>query len=290
MDLWYMITYPFALIINAIYFVIPNYGVAIILFTIVVKAALWPLTAKQQKSTMEMQKIQPALKELQAKYKNDKEKLNQEMMKLYQEHNINPMAGCLPMLIQLPLIIAVYQVISNPLTYMMSFAADKVEQMTQMLRDAAILAADAAHVSQIEIMNHFSTAHMTIEGFKDINFWFCGLNLAQTPMNVLGEWQTNFLWIIPIISLATAFWSSKTMTQASTGVAADPNTASTQKTMMMMMPLMSGYFTLILPAGVGLYWIVSNLAQVAQQLMVTKQKEKASGVIDVTPKKGKNKQ
>lgn len=105
---------------------IGNYGFAIIIFTILIKAALLPLTVKQQRSMMKTQKLQPLLMELQQKYANDKEKLNQETMKLYQKYQINPMSGCLPMLIQLPILMMLYWVVKKPVVYIMGFGEDEV--------------------------------------------------------------------------------------------------------------------------------------------------------------------
>jgi YidC/Oxa1 family membrane protein insertase len=95
------------------YSVIPSYGVAIILLTVAVRLLLFPLTAKQAKSMYAMQRIQPEMKRLQAKYKNDRQKLNEEMMKFYKENNVNPLAGCLPLLLQMPLFIVLYQVLQG---------------------------------------------------------------------------------------------------------------------------------------------------------------------------------
>src|SRR3981189_221686 len=89
----------------------PNLGVAIILLTVLVMLILFPLTAKQAKSMQAMQRVQPELKRLQAKYKNDRQKLNEEMMKFYKENNINPLAGCLPLILQMPLFIVLYRLI-----------------------------------------------------------------------------------------------------------------------------------------------------------------------------------
>ena len=96
-----------------------NYGLAIIVFTIIVRAAMLPLTLKQYKSTSKMQEIQPLINDIQKRYKDDKEKLNQELMKLYKEHNYNPMGGCFPMLIQMPIILSLYWVIVQPLKFML---------------------------------------------------------------------------------------------------------------------------------------------------------------------------
>lgn len=103
-----------------------NYGFAIIIFTILIKAILLPLTVKQQRSMIKTQKLQPLLMEFQQKYANDKEKLNQETMKLYQKYQINPMSGCLPMLIQLPILMMLYWVVKKPVVYIMGFGDDEV--------------------------------------------------------------------------------------------------------------------------------------------------------------------
>src|ERR1051325_5149606 len=101
-------------ILAFLYSVIPNYGVAIIGLTVVVRLLLFPLTAKQARSMQKMQQIQPELKRLQAQYKNDKQKLNEEIMKFYKENQVNPMAGCLPLVFQMPVFFALYRVLYQP--------------------------------------------------------------------------------------------------------------------------------------------------------------------------------
>lgn len=288
MNFWYYITLPFALVINLIYNFIPNYGVAIIIFTLLVKALLWPLTAKQQKSMLELQRVQPELKKLQEKYKNDKDRLNQEMMNFYQKHNINPAGGCLPLLIQFPLIIAVYQVLSNPLTYMMNYSQETVEKIAGLLNLPIKPLPPQIHILDSIYNSTIDLAANGIENFKHINFNFLGLNLAQTPSAVIGNWTTNFLWLIPLISLASAYLMSLTTAQPPTTASADPSAAQTQKMMRYMMPLMSGYFTFVLPAGVGVYWIVSNVVQTIQQQILNKKLHPTTDeIIDVTPNKKK---
>lgn len=283
-SLWYYITLPFALVINLIYNFIPNYGVAIIIFTLIVKALLWPLTFKQQKSMRDIQKVQPELRKIQEKYKNDKERLNQELLNFYQKHNINPASGCLPLLLQLPLIIAIYQVVTNPLTYIMNFSREIINRIADILQMPSA-------TSQINLLNaiyekNIDLASHGIEGFKYINFNFLGLNLAQTPQAVIGQWSTNLLWIIPLLSLATAYLMS--LSTAATTSGSDEQTEQTQKMMRYMLPLMSGYFTFVLPAGVGLYWIISNIVQIIQQQIINRKlKPNADEIIDVTPKKKK---
>ena len=119
----------FGAILHFFYNFFGNYGLAIIGFTFVVNVILLPLTWKQQKSTTKMQAIQPELTKIQEKYKNDKEKQSAEMMKLYQENNINPMGGCLPLLIQLPIIFILYRIVYSPITHMLGYSAEKLAEV-----------------------------------------------------------------------------------------------------------------------------------------------------------------
>ncbi len=190
-----------------------NYGVAIIIFTILIKAALLPLTVKQQKSMMKTQKLQPLLMELQEKYKNDKDKLSQETMKLYQKYQVNPMSGCLPMLIQLPIIMMLYFVVRNPVIYIMGFGENDVwriisaviecgeanpEVMTSFMTSLGIDSLDKLTADNYRMFGMYSIQiakflfdnpvvmenHWITEIGKNlevINFGFLGLDLSQTP-------------------------------------------------------------------------------------------------------------
>lgn len=128
-----------------------NYGVAILIFTLFTKLALLPLNVKQYRSTAKMQEIQPLINEIQRKYKNDKEKLNQELMKVYQENNVNPASGCLPMLIQLPIILSLYWVIVQPLKFMLRKTAAQIIA----LKDIANVSL-TAYASEIDVLKFFS--------------------------------------------------------------------------------------------------------------------------------------
>ncbi|MBQ3471414.1 MAG: membrane protein insertase YidC, partial [Clostridia bacterium] len=118
----FLITRPMGYIIKFIFDFVQNYGLAIILFTIVIKLILMPLNFRSQKAMRKQQKIQPYIAELQEKYKNDQQKLQQEMMKVYKENNVSMMGGGLPMLQQVPILIGLYQVIQKPLQYMLGAA------------------------------------------------------------------------------------------------------------------------------------------------------------------------
>ncbi|MBQ2898042.1 MAG: YidC/Oxa1 family membrane protein insertase [Clostridia bacterium] len=256
-----LITTPLGYILSTIYSLVQNYGVAILIFTVVVKLILMPLLAKQQKSMQQMQKLQPQLEKIQKKYANDKNKLQQETMKIYQDNKVNPAGGCLPLLIQFPIIIGLYQVITKPLQYILHLDVNVIEQI------AKVLNFEYPRTSQIVIANAISEKSALIQeklgyAVEAINFDFFGLDLSAAPDLKFISW----LWIIPILSAVTSYISSIITRQLSGNTTA----ANEQmKTMNIVMPLMSGYFCFIMPAGVGVYWIASNVVQVIQQAILT---------------------
>lgn len=256
-----LITTPLGYILSAIYSLVQNYGIAILIFTLVVKLLMMPLLAKQQKSMRQMQKVQPLLEKVQKKYANDKQKLQQETVRIYQENNVSPAGGCLPLLIQFPIIIGLYQVITKPLQYVLHLDVDVIKKI------AEVLSMDVARTSQITIANAITENAALIQEkvgvtVEAINFDFFGLNLSLTPDLKYISW----LWIIPILSAITSYVVAIISKQLSGNTSA----ANEQmKTMNIIMPLMSGYFCFIMPAGVGVYWVVSNIMQVLQQLILT---------------------
>lgn len=256
-----LITTPLGYILSAIYSLVQNYGIAILIFTLVVKLLMMPLLAKQQKSMRQMQKVQPLLEKAQKKYANDKQKLQQETVRIYQENNVSPAGGCLPLLIQFPIIIGLYQVITKPLQYVLHLDVDVIKKI------AEVLSMDVARTSQITIANAITENAALIQEkvgvtVEAINFDFFGLNLSLTPDLKYISW----LWIIPILSAITSYVVAIISKQLSGNTSA----ANEQmKTMNIIMPLMSGYFCFIMPAGVGVYWVVSNIMQVLQQLILT---------------------
>lgn len=269
-------------IINPIYKLVNNYGIAVILFTLIVKLLIFPLGIKQQKTMVKTKQIKPELDKIQAKYKNDKEKLNEETMKLYQKYEINPMGGCLPLLVQFPVLLGLYRVIQQPITWIvgktpLSALSEVVAsgQMTssgalETLKEAVsksvssntlsgltsieeVLAACEKNIPQIEIASKF---HL-------VNFNFLGLDLSATP----DIQQPSLLWIVPVLATGAAFfsnWVSRKINPVS------PEQEQSMKGMTMMMPLMTAFFTFTLSAGIGVYWFISTMFSVAQMVLLTK--------------------
>ena len=255
-NIFYILTPVLGPVLRFIYNLVNNYGLAIILFSIVIKLILFPLSIKQYKSTAAMKKIQPELNKLQKKYGNDKEKLQKEQMALYEKYGINPMAGCLPTLIQMPILFALYRVIMMPLTYISGISEDKVTAVAEVLKlDTKTLAAN--QIKLTEMLNNSATLEKVkdiIPSFSQIDFSFLGLNLSETPhFGVPKSAAEAALWIIPILAGVTSLLSSIAMNKMSGMPQGSEQQSSQMKAMTYMMPLMSVYFCFILPAGMGIY-------------------------------------
>ncbi len=256
-----LITTPLGYIISFIYDLVQNYGWAVIIFTIIIKLIIAPLSVKQHKSMAKMQKVRPLLEHLQAKYKDDPNRLNEETMKLYKDLGISPAGGCLPLLLQFPIIIGLYQVINKPLSFILHLPQETVTKLIEMYGDGtknvASQIAVCRNIDPAEVMNKLGVA------VDKLNFDFFGLDLSFNPNFAYLNWY----WIIPILAAGTAYLSTY-ITQKIQGT---PNAQQgSMKTMNIIMPLMSAYFCFVLPAGVGVYWIMSNIVQTIQTVILTK--------------------
>ncbi len=221
-------------VLGYIFSVVGNYALAIVLFTILIKLLLMPLTYKQILATKEMQKIQPELKKLQDKYHNDKETLNIKTMELYKEHKVNPFASCLPILMQMPILLGMYEAMRVPMTYV--FNNDAIREL-----------------GKTAISTPF--------------FWMQNLTVPDTMYNLMqaSEFYKTMPGVLPIIAAILTYLQTKTM---NTGGQSMDN--PTMRTMTIMMPLMILYFGITMSAGLTLYWVVSTLFQIVQQLMLTR--------------------
>ena len=241
--------YPLGYIMWAIYQIIHNYGWAIILFTIVTKALLIPFAIKQQKSTIKMQIIQPKMQEIQKKYKNNPQKMNEEIQALYERENYSMAAGCLPMLIQFPIIFGLLDVVYRPLTHLLHISGDTMSQLIQIATGIIGESATSGYAPQISILNSVKA---------DPNAY------AALGGDVLNS-MLNPIILIPILSGVTALLMSL-VTMRNTPNAGSANGSMTA--MMMTMPLMSLFFTFMVPAGAGLYWTISNVVAVGQSMLM----------------------
>ena len=243
------------------YQIFRNYGVALIFFTFVSKALMFPMTLKQQKSSVKMALIKPKLDNIQKKYANNKEKLNEEMMKLYQDEGYNPMSGCLPLFIQFPILFGLINVVYNPLTHIIRLSKEVIEQGLEIARGMEGILVNAS-MPQISIIQGvklqpelFSSllSPEQIQRISQFNMSFFGLDLTAVPTMTLTP-----LIIIPLLSGATSFLISiQSMKQTETTAAGE--SGGMMKGIMYVMPLFSLIFSFQIPAGVGLYWLISNV-------------------------------
>ena len=317
--LWQDLLNAFGWVLAWIYSVIPNYGIAIILLTLAIRLVLLPLGIKQIKSMQNMQALQPKIKELQKKYKNNKEKLNQEQMRLYKEAGVNPLGGCLPMLLTLPFLFAMYAVIKQPV--LTPSSVDKgafVVQNNHLPEDSTLFQNVLLHENtdflfmnlQCNLVGSGTQVPLKYkdptQGVKQLPNGAPILGKGGTPLpfeattqSTLDCGTSRFPDMIPYI-LLVAIMVGSTFFQTWQMQRASPQGASSsqQQAITRVMPLMFAFFGLQFPAGLVLYWTVSNGLQVAQQTYllraghigpdalerrIAEQKERAA---NQTPKKG----
>lgn len=223
-----------------------SYGIAVIILTLFVRGLLLPLYIKQIASTSKMAEVAPRLQEIQQKYKNDTQKMQEEMLKLYQETGYNPAGGCWPLLIQLPILFSLYYVFQNPLVYVLGKSHQYVRELLN------------------EVAGNMATTKIVGEAQRlGLDMHFFGINLAQKE-----------LIILPILSAATSFlsifYSMNSQKKFNPQYAQSQSSAATEgvnRTMMVMSPLMSYFIALQVPSGLVLYWTVTNLFTILQQFI-----------------------
>ncbi|MDF2522018.1 MAG: hypothetical protein K0R84_2646 [Clostridia bacterium] len=273
------IAYPIGMFLKLIYNTLAfhNYGISIIILTIVVKALLLPSSIKQYRSTVRLIEIQPQMKEIQKLYANDQQKQSQEMMKLYQENKVNPAGGCLPLLIQMPILFSLYYVISQPLKYMFRIPKDVIQTLFEMIPAGA---ERMATMRDLSIINYFTNNPDQLSNAKDLiaqdqllNMRFFGVNLGAIPSLDFSKLfagtpdiQAWLLLLIPLLAVTTTYFSVSYSMKQTAQTGSNQAANSMQKNMAIISPLMTGFIAFTVPAGLGLYWIVSNVLSILQQL------------------------
>jgi YidC/Oxa1 family membrane protein insertase len=257
-----MIANIFGAIIRVIYNLTQdNYALSIIIFTILTKVLLFPLSLKQMKSSLEMQKIKPKYDEIIKKYKNDKAKQGEEVTKLYSEHKINPLGGCLPILIQLPLILGMFYIVRQPLTYVVQIPQEEIQIYTKQLLNKEEVTKNEMSLSEIKIANK--------NNLIDMNF--LGLNLGDVPSDSFSSDETKkanpFSILIPILSVIFSIYQIKQMQKSSQMT---EEQKEMQKSMNLMMPLLSGFIAFTMPLALGVYWLIGSICQIIQQSFISK--------------------
>lgn len=270
---------PFGFLMRWIYNLVNNYGVAIVLFTLVTKIIFLPVNYKTQKNSARMQALNPKLAKIQKSYQNNPQKLQEEQMKLYQEEGVNPMGSCLPAIIQMILIFGVLDVVYRPLTHILDFSKDVISSAkdiaSQILTDSGGNAINSSDLRRelltLEQFKNFpekfsglSTEFSSkVSEFCD-NFQLFGINLGATPTIHPDSWNASSigLFMIPILAGLAQFIQTVYMQihQKKTNPSTNTNPSMGCMTAYMyMLPLFSIWFAFQVPAGVGFYWMVSSV-------------------------------
>ena len=256
----------FGYLLNFIYNILDNYGFAIIIFSILVKLILLPLTIKQQKTMEKTTKMQEELKSLQFKYKNDQEKLNKEMMDLYKRENISPMSGCLSSIVQIVLILAVFFLVKSPLTYMKKVDTSVIEEYTNKIETKT-------NYPEVEIIKEFGQENEELY----INMNFLGLDLSSVPSSNLTDYRTLIIPFLYVISSVVSTKLTMNMQKKNKnneeekdkkGETAEDIMQSTSKSMSYMMPIMAFSISLAAPLGLALYWLMSNILMILERICI----------------------
>ena len=264
----------FGYVLNFLYGIFNNYGIAIIVFSVLLRIILIPITIKQQKALKKNAKLQKEMKEIQEKYRSNPERLNQETIELYKREKMGPFSGCLSGILQIVIILSVFWLVSKPLTYMKKINPEIIEKYAQELKE------DGTNSSYTEIAIINKKAAEDPEVY--INMEFLGLDLSKVPTQSLNDWK---VYIIPGLYVITSVISIKitTMTQNkkkkkdiivqnAEGKEEEPDPMeqmqAMNKSMMYMMPIMSIMIAIIAPLGLALYWLVSNILMIIERLVL----------------------
>ncbi|MEG1075233.1 MAG: membrane protein insertase YidC [Ruthenibacterium sp.] len=263
----YILATPLGFIMEWIYKVIPNYGWALILFTILTKVAMFPLSIKQQKSTARMSAFQPMIKEIQDKWAKDKQRQNEEMMKFQQEAGLSMTAGCLPMAANMLVLFGLIYVVYRPLQYILRIPADAIDAAVKFAQLPATNPAIQNTLMNLVKENPAQYASFFGDKLADIqnfNMMFCGIDLSQMP-----QWGFNLVAMIsivlPVLSVVTMI-ASQVITMKMTG----QEMQGAMKWMPWIMSIMFGYFCFTVPVGFSLYYTASNVLMLAQSIILQK--------------------
>ena len=291
----------FGFVLNFIYEIVNNYGIAIILFSLLVKLLMVPISIKQQKTMKKSVKIQEKMKEIQFKYKNNPEKLNQETLELYKTENMSPFSGCLSAIVQIILLFAVFYLVRSPLTYMKKVDIGIIEKYTNIVHEYQLsensaypeidLIREIDNIKNLKItenMENSENERTDISEIKEeeleqlnINMEFFGLNLAQVPTKTT-DWKA---YVIPVLYVLVSVLSLKITNPTAPKkepvenidekslVKADEEfdpMAQMNKNMNMMFPIMYLSVALIAPLGLALYWLMNSLLMIVEKLALNK--------------------
>ncbi len=281
----------FGYLLQILYTIVNNYGLAIILFTLIIKLLLLPLSIKQQRTMKKSAELQEKVKVIQFKYKSDPEKMNQEMMNLYKNEKMSPFSGCLTAIIQMILLLSIFYLVRSPLTFMEKIPQENINNYISQLKEDGKTVSSA--YPEIDIIREFdwlkekNPEDSQIEKI-DIKMNFLGLDLSKIPQQNMTDYT---VYIIPVLYILSSFISIKMTTamqekqkkeikeskiDGTTGKELEEQTnemdavMQTNKMMSWMMPIMSISIAFVAPLGLALYWLISNILMIIERLILNK--------------------
>ena len=281
----------FGYLLSFLYNIVNNYGIAIILFTIMIKLLLLPLSIKQQKTMKKSAKMQEKMKVIQFKYKNDPEKMNQEIMSLYKTEKMSPFSGCLTAIIQLLLLLSIFYLVKSPITYMEKISTDDINRyLTQLQEEGKEISKVYPEIDLIREFNWLKEKNPEDTAVDKLNIKmnFLGLDLSKIPQQNMTDYT---VYIIPILYILSSFISirmttamqqkqnkKETIIDGKTGEEVEKEQSEneidavmqTNKMMSWMMPIMSISIALVAPLGLALYWLVSNILMILERFILDK--------------------
>lgn len=298
-----IITVPFGYLLNWLYHLVNNYGIALILFAAVVQIVLLPITAKSKKSTMKMSRLQPRIQAIKDKYPNDQQKQNEAIQKLQQEEGASMgCGGCLWSFIPLLILIPLLNVVREPLVYMLGMTAEEAAKVISVIKEAApALFSGNAYYDQViaaHALGDYQDAILAVlpnlspDVLQGINFNFLGINLGLIPQfNIFAstwvwDWAHIGLFLIPMLSVAQQVISMLVAQRANNSVitnekgledkeaAKQSQVATSSKVMLWMMPLMSLWIGFTVPAALSIYWFIGGVIRMVEDIFLTKRYRK----------------
>ena len=275
---------PFGVLMEFIYnnLAFHNYGMAIIVFTLFVKLILLPLSVKQQRSMERQQAIAPELEAIKKKYNGDNKKIQEEQMNLYSKYNISPMSGCLPMLIQLPLILIIYQIVRQPLTYIIGLASETLTKLKDFITEAGAKVTDEIGINAFFLNGYVEQYHeIAGAGAQLINTRFLRIfDLGLTPKIQFWEYGDQWtvylpLLLIPLLAVGTSYlqmWLTDRINNGPKKKKKDSESPAMNGLagITKFLPLMTLVIAFMVPAGLGFYWTVSNIFNILQTIIIKK--------------------
>lgn len=258
----------FGFLLRALYQWVGNYGLALILLTLFARVLMLPMSIRQQKSTAKMQRLQSKVRKIQQQYAGDQKKIQEETQALYSREGTNPMTmGCLPLVLQLPIIYGLIGAIYHPLQYVLDIQPAQIEALTKALSDTLEITTKNSRTVELLIIEHIqelagSVPTDVFERISSFDFKFLGMSLGQVP----SVKHPDVLWLVPILSFLTQMASSVVMFLRQKEQNPEMSKNPSMGCMTFGMPLMSLWFTFQFPVGIGIYWITSSVIAFVQML------------------------